>query len=189
MNNSYLSFYRNEILKNNIKKLKFCAALISNSIISDGFRIKFINELSKYKKIDMGGKFNNNVGGTVRNKIDFLKSYKFSISMENTEGNGYISEKIVDSFLAGTIPIYYGDYMIDEYINPKSYILIKGENDILAKINYIKKIDNDDNLYKSLLKEKVLLYDNIKSENDKELKNFLFHIFKQDKSKAFRKFF
>ena len=44
--------------------------------------------------------------------------------MENSEGDGYISEKIVDSFLAGTIPIYYGDYMVDEYINPKTYILI-----------------------------------------------------------------
>ena len=43
--------------------------------------------------------------------------------MENSEGDGYISEKIVDAFLAGTIPIYYGDYMIDEFINPKTYIL------------------------------------------------------------------
>ena len=79
--------------------------------------------------------------------------------------------------------------MIDEYINPKSYILIRGEKDILKKIEYIKKIDNDDNLYKNLLKEKVLLNDNIKSENDKELKNFLLHIFEQDKLKAYRKFF
>ena len=188
MNNTIFSLYRNEVIKNNAKK-KFCAALISNNIITDGFRIKFINELNKYKKIDMGGNYNNNINGTVTNKIEFLKSYKFSISMENTEGDGYLSEKIVDSFLAGTIPIYYGDYMVDEYINPKTYILIKGDKDILTKINYIKQIDNDDNLYKSLLKEKVFLYDNIKSENSKELKNFLLHIFKQDKSKAYRKFF
>ena len=189
LNNTYFSLYRNEIVNNLSKKTKFCAALISNYIFTDGFRIKFINELSKYKKIDMAGKFNNNVGRNVTNKIEFLKSYKFSISMENSEGNGYISEKIVESFLAGTIPIYYGDYMIDEYINPKSYILIRGEKDILTKINYIKKIDNDNNLYKNLLKEKVLLVDNIKSKNDKELKDFLLHIFKQDKSKAYRKFF
>ena len=189
LNNTYYTLYRNEIIKNISKKTKFCAALISNNIITDGFRIKFINELSKYKKVDMAGKINNNIGGAVANKIEFLKSYKFSIAMENTEGNGYISEKIVESFLAGTIPIYYGDYMIDEYINPKSFILIKGEKDFLTKINYIKKIDNDYNLYKSLLKEKVLLVDNIKNESDKELKKFLLHIFSQDKSKAFRKIF
>ena len=188
LNNTYFSLYRNEVI-NNSNKTKFCAALISNNYITDGFRIKFINELNNYKKIDMAGKYNNNIGRTIENKIEFLKSYKFSISMENTEGNGYISEKIVDSFLAGTIPIYYGDYMVDEYINPKTYILIRGEKDILKKIEYIKRIDNDENLYKSFLKEKVLLNDNIKSENDKELKSFLSHIFEQDKSKAYRKFY
>jgi hypothetical protein len=40
--------------------------------------------------------------------------------MENTEGQGYISEKIFDSFMAGKIPIYYGSYMIDAFINPKA---------------------------------------------------------------------
>ena len=93
---------------------------------SYSFRIKFIKELSKYKKIDIVSrkKKYNNIGRQIINKREFLSSYKFSISMENSEGDGYISEKIVDSFLAGTIPIYYGDYMVDEYINPKTYILI-----------------------------------------------------------------
>ena len=80
--------------------------------------------------------------------------------MENTDGDGYISEKIVDSVLAGTIPIYFGDYLLDEYINPKSYILIKGEKDIEKKIKYIQKLDQDDNLYKEMLKEKAIIDDN-----------------------------
>ena len=41
--------------------------------------------------------------------------------MENSEADGQASEKIIDSILAGIIPIYYGDYMLGEYINPKSY--------------------------------------------------------------------
>ena len=78
--------------------------------------IKIFNELSKYKRVDMGGRYKNNVG-KIKNKIQFFESYKFSIAMENTEGDGYISEKIIESFLSGTIPIYYGDYIIDEFIN------------------------------------------------------------------------
>ena len=105
----------------------------------------------------MGGAYKNNVGGRVKNKTEFLKAYKFSIAMENSNGDGYISEKIVDSFISGTIPIYYGSYMIDEYINPKAYILVNGQKDIHEKIEYIKKIDNDDELYKSILKEKVYI--------------------------------
>ena len=92
--------------------------------------------------------------------------------------------------MAGTIPLYYGDYMIDEYINPKSYILIKSEKekDIYKKIEYIKNIDNDIKLYKDILKEKVLLEDNIKNIYNKEIKEFFLHIFEQDKYKAYRKF-
>ena len=83
-----------------------------------------VKELNNYKNIDMGGKVLNNVGGLVKDKIKFLSSYKFSIAMENSEGQRYISEKILDSFMAGTIPIYYGGYMIDEYINYIRYFPI-----------------------------------------------------------------
>ena len=178
---------REEVLKKRVRN-KFCAAVISNCNQKYGFRLKFIDKLNKYKKVDMGGKCRNNINKGVTDKIAFLSDYKFSISMENSDGDGYISEKIVDSFLAGTIPIYYGDYIIDEFINPKSYILIKGDKDIKKKIEYIKKIDNDDNLYKSIMKEKPIIDKNFLNRIDKiEMKSFFKNIFRQDKNKAFRK--
>ena len=78
-----------EIRKRNVNisnKKKFCAALISNIRVSDYFRINFINELNKYKVIDMGGTFRNNVG-KIKNKLQFLSSSKFSIAIENAEGD------------------------------------------------------------------------------------------------------
>ena len=134
----------------------------------------------------MGGRYRNNVGGPIRHKIRFLSKYKFSIAMENSEGDGYASEKIIDSFLAGTIPIYFGDYMIDEYINPKTYILIRGGYEVEEKIEYIKKIDNDDNLYRSILKEKVFIDDFFVDNIINERKKFLLHIFEQKKEYAKR---
>ena len=134
----------------------------------------------------MGGKYKNNVG-KINNKIKFLQSYKFSIAMENTEGDGYISEKIIDSFLSGTIPIYYGSYLLDEFINPKSFILIKGNKDIKAKIEYIKKLDNNDEIYRKKLKERILNDKNIFKNYNREYKEFLFHIFDQDKNRAKRR--
>jgi type III secretion system FlhB-like substrate exporter len=107
--------------------------------------------------------------------------------MENTNGDGYISEKIIDSFLSGTIPIYYGDYMLEEYINPKTYILIKGIEDLDKKIEYIKKIDNNAELYKYFLKEKVLLDKSIIEQFYKTYDEFLINIFKQEKNVAKRK--
>ena len=179
---------KKEMLKQPIRK-KFCAAVISNCGIEfTKFRLNFIEKLNEYKKVDMGGKCQNNIGENVKNKIKFLSKYKFSIAMENSDGDGYLSEKIVDSFLAGTIPIYYGDYLLDEYINPKSYILIKGEKDIEKKIEYIKKIDNDDNLYKEIIKEKPIIDDNFGNTIDGiEIKSFLKHIFRQNKKTALRR--
>ena len=171
---------------NNPLRTKFCAAVISNYKTTNGFRIKFINKLNKYKKVDMGGSFMNNVGGPVENKIKFLSSYKFSIAMENSEGDGYISEKIIDSFISGTIPIYYGDYNLDEYINPKSYILIKNEKNIKKKIKYIKELDNDDEKYFNILKERVLINENIGKIVSEERQKFLYNIFEQDIKKAKR---
>ena len=182
--NKYYKKVRIKVLLEPIRK-KFCASVISNFKITDNFRINFINELSKYKKVDMGGKYKNNVG-KINNKIKFLQSYKFSIAMENTEGDGYISEKIIDSFLSGTIPIYYGSYLLDEFINPKSFILIKGNKDILEKIEYIKKIDNNDEMYRNILKENILNDKKIFKKYNKEYEEFLFHIFEQDKNRAKR---
>jgi len=179
---------RNEAI--NKPRKKFCAATISNSYPEcDGysFRLKFIEELNKYKTVDMGGQYGNNIGGPVNDKIGFFKEYKFSIAMENTEGDGYATEKIVDSFVSGTIPIYYGSFVIDEYINPKSYILIRGLEDMKEKIEYIKKIDNDDKLYKSILQEKVLIDDNMIEKMMKEQHDFWIHIFNQDLKKVKRK--
>ena len=127
----------------------------------------------------------NNVG-KIKNKIKFLSSYKFSIAMENSQGDGYISEKIIDSFLSGTIPIYYGSNLIDEFINPKSFILIKNKEDISKKIEYIKKIDNDDEIYRNIIKQNVLIDNNILEKYKREYNEFIFHIFEQDKNQAKR---
>jgi len=181
-NNSKMNLIRQLVINKPIRK-KFCAVVISNNNSYAIFRLNFIKELNKYKKVDMGGIYNNNVG-KIKNKILFLSSYKFSIAMENSEGDGYMSEKIIDSFISGTIPIYYGNYMIDEYINPKSYIHIRGEKDMKEKIEYIKK--KDDNLYKKILKENILIDNKFKEKIENQKIQFLINKFEQDINKARR---
>ena len=164
---------------NYTKRAKFCAAVISNIQLTDGFRLRFINELDKYKKVDMGGHYNNNVGN-INNKIIFFSSYKFSIVMENTEADGYLSEKVIESFLSGTIPIYYGDYIIDEFINPKAYILVRGDKDMKTKIDYIKKIDINDDLYQTIINENIFIDINFSEKMQKEKIEFFYNIFSQN---------
>ena len=128
---------RNQAL-NGPKRNKFCGAILNHERNEDHFREKFIYELNKYKNVDLGGEINNSIGFNVTNNTEFFSSYKFSIAFEKNSGDGYATGHIINSLLAGTIPIYYGDYLIDEYINPNTYILVRNEIDLLATIEYIK---------------------------------------------------
>lgn len=61
--------------------------------------------------------------GTIPNKSDVLKNYRFSICYENTKDvDGYITEKIFDSFCALCVPVYYGASNITQYIPKECFI-------------------------------------------------------------------
>ena len=173
-----------KITGKDFRKKKFCAWVVSNGRYK--FRNNFYEKLSQYKTVDMGGRYKNNVGGIVKDKIKFLSDYKFSLCFENSKTDGYISEKLFEAFEAGTIPIYYGDDTVLELINNKSYIHIRDESEYDEKIKLIKKIDNDDKLYEKIIKEKIVLDDYRYSKEEKKYKDFIYHIFDQDKEKAKR---
>ena len=75
---------------------------------------------------------------------------------------------------------------MDEYINPKAFILIKDEKNIKEKIDYIKEIDNNNEKYLNILKENILINENFNNIIEKELNEFLYNIFEQEKNKAKR---
>ena len=163
---------------------KFCAWVVSNG--SGSVRNQFYEELSKYKTVDSGGSYKNNVGGSVDDKLGFLKNYKFSICFENSKTAGYVSEKLSDAFEAGTIPIYYGDDTVLELLNNRSYIHVIDENDFKDKIDLIKKIDQNDTLYEEMIREKIVIDDSRYPKEVQKYKDFIYHIFEQDKQKAKR---
>ncbi|RDU64914.1 alpha-1,3-fucosyltransferase, partial [Helicobacter didelphidarum] len=99
-------------------KTKFCGFVVSNeaSPFTD-IRKTFFEKLSEYKKVDSGGRWKNNVGYKVDNKIEWLKDYKFNICFENSSYPGYLTEKLFDAFEANCIPIYWGDTSLRGYKN------------------------------------------------------------------------
>lgn len=48
------------------------------------------------------------------------KTYKFSIACENSWYRRYTTEKIITSFLACTVPVYWGNPLVEEEYNPKT---------------------------------------------------------------------
>lgn len=62
-------------------------------------------------------------GGVIANKHETLKNFDFCICFENAYGYpGYITEKIFDCFFAGTVPVYFGDPDIKNYIPNDCFI-------------------------------------------------------------------
>jgi len=133
------------------EKKKFCCFVVSNPY--NKIRNHFFYELSKYKKIDSGGRFLNNIGSIVTNKAAFLGEYKFVIAFENESYPGYTTEKIFEAMQVNTLPIYWGNPLINREFNPKSFINCHEYLNFHQVIEQIIRIDQDKALYADYLKE------------------------------------
>lgn len=58
----------------------------------------------------------------VTDKIQTLKNYKYTLCFENSYTPGYVTEKLIDSFLAGSIPIYWGGAPSEIFNLEKYYV-------------------------------------------------------------------
>ena len=79
--------------------------------------------------------------GPIKNKIEVLSSYNFSICYENATGfPGYITEKILDCLSAQTVAIYGGDTGIGIKIPEKCFIDVRGFKSLPDLHAYIKSM-------------------------------------------------
>ena len=163
---------------------KFCSFVVSNSG-GDPIRTQFFNELSKYKKIDSGGRYLNNVGGPVKDKGEFISHYKFNIAFENSSYPGYVTEKIMDAYSRWSVPVYWGDPLVGSDFRVETMVRVLDKDDIDRAIEEIVRLDNDDEAYLSKCMAECLVYPDRQHYVNK-LRDFLCPIFLQEKSRARR---
>lgn len=125
---------------------KFCSFVVSNAD-ANPYRDLFFKRLSEYKKVDSGGRLYNNIGGPISDKLDFISQYKFNIAIENSSAPGYTTEKIMEPFVSDTLPLYWGNPLIEDDFNPQTFINLHDFNSIEDAVNFIICVDNNDNLY------------------------------------------
>lgn len=139
-------------------KTKFCAFIISGyNRRKNHNRVAFFEKLSKYKRVDSGGRKFNNIGGPIPGgplgKIEFLRQYKFNIAFENRSLPGYTTEKIFEPMMARCLPIYWGNPLIREEFNPKSFLNYFDFPNEEALIEKIIELDKDDSKYLEYLRQ------------------------------------
>ena len=167
-------------------KDKFCSFVYSNAKAAKT-RAEIFERLSSYKRVDSGGRYMNNVGGPVEDKRGFESDHKFSIAFENASYSGYTSEKILEAFSAGTIPIYWGDPHIGKVFNDKAFINVHSYNSLDEVVDKVVELDNDDEKYLEMLTQPIFRENYSLDEERQKFENFLIHILDQDKESAFRR--
>jgi hypothetical protein len=100
------------------------------------------------------------------------------MSFENTSYPYYCTEKIMDAFLVGAIPIYSGDTKVKEDWNEKAFI------NIMENSNWINKIielDKNEELFNKIYNEPVFTDEQLKKHED-NINNFESWIIQKVKS-------
>lgn len=88
------------------------------------------------------------------NRVVF-QDFRFMLLMEDASIGGYITERIVDGFLSGTVPIYYGSPQVMDIFNPKAFIYYD-INKPQAAIDRIKYLEMNPSAYIQMLNEPLL---------------------------------
>jgi alpha(1,3/1,4) fucosyltransferase len=121
-------------------------------------RNKFINLLENNFNVTFAGEYKNNIKGKIKHNYNsdefrnYVKNFKFILSMENSEEDTYITEKITHGLLAGSIPIYWGSKRVKDYFNSERFLEVKNEDDFDEVINIMKNMSDEEWLRKVNLK-------------------------------------
>ena len=132
------------------KKNKFASLVASHD--APKIRTEIFNEISKIGKVACAGKLLHNDDTLKKdfgnNKIEYLRDFKFNICPENTISDGYITEKLFDSFRAGCIPIYSGDENIEmDLVNKNALLFYRKGEDNSELLKEVEKLNRDDKLF------------------------------------------
>jgi len=158
LNKSFNDLYNTKKLIKTKQLSVVCSDL--TLLIGHKKRFAFVNKLIGHFKdrIDVFGRGFN----PIDDKWEALAPYKYSIAIENSEVDGYFTEKLTECYLAQTFPIYYGAPDIDRYFDPTSLLKIDLDN----FTDSIKKIETilDSNLWEKsqdlLIKQKIKYLNN-----------------------------
>jgi hypothetical protein len=123
---------------------KFCEAFPDEKIEALGS--VYGNYKEKHRKIE-----GNHL---TTNTIEEYSKFKFILAIENNIKEGYVTEKIMNAFASGSVPIYQGcSKTVAKQFNKNCYIDINDFSSVDECINYVKNIT--DEKYKEMVSSQI----------------------------------
>jgi len=127
------------------EKSKMISMIASNKRMCEGHRLRLEWVERLWGQVDLYGRGFNEISL----KEDGLCDYMFSVAIENGQYETYFTEKLLDCFATGTIPVYLGAPDIGKYFNKDGIIDLTEEFDVSDQIYYNKIDAIKDNLERS----------------------------------------
>ena len=95
------------------------------------YRLRFLERLQAHISFDLFGRGFR----PIADKWEGLAPYRYSLAFENTVSDYYFTEKLMDCFVAGAMPIYFGSAKITEFFPEESMVIIDPEDpDVFDRI-------------------------------------------------------
>jgi len=134
------------------EKTKFCVFLYRS--VACATRNHFAEILSHHMRVETAGRMLSCVRGAPPRRPNFLepatnlyRAYKFVIAFENSLGLHYVSEKLAMAIKADTVPIYWGNPQIANYVNPERFINAFDFDSLESLARHVVRVHKDDGLY------------------------------------------
>ena len=154
------------------QRKQFCGFVVSNPICT--FRNDTFRAVNSYKPVNSGGALFNNIGGQLSlkypgggcgdiSKHKFFSDHKFTISFENSQASGYITEKVLHAKMAGCVPIYWGDENTNSDFVEGSIVNISKMTNPQQVVSLIKTLETNPELCSKIASLPIL--DNNKKQN------------------------
>jgi len=123
-------------------KSKLISCISSNKCVIPGHftRLEWVNKIKD--RVDLYGRG----FSAISNKEEGLCDYMFSVAIENAVYETYFTEKILDCFATGTIPVYLGTPDIGNYFNTDGIITLVDDFVVSEEIYYDRIDAIKDNL-------------------------------------------
>jgi alpha(1,3/1,4) fucosyltransferase len=152
---------------------RFCSFTVTNG--NNFLRNSMFQSLMKYQRVHSYGRWSTNdvelsqlTNGKYWRDVKFKffndHTHKFAITYENNSHPFYCTEKLMDGFIAGSVPIYWGCGRVGQHFNEKAFI---NANKLGTNVlNEIVKIDKDKHLFESIYNQPAMLPDQISKMNE-----------------------
>ena len=133
-------------------------------------RNEWFHKLSAYKRVDGLGRACNNVDRMstrfVHNEsetyndiaVRLYRDYSFVLAIENTWKEGYMTEKLLNPILAGSIPLYWGHPSAFRYIN-KNRVIYLPDYETEELMKRLDELETNPDLYQQMVTQPIYTED------------------------------